>query len=294
MRGRIPTWNDIKRTILGIAQSSAFLSTNAFSYSMFLCIIRKYVGTFNFYTVSYVPAFMAAAAAIIVERPSRRGLLSLYVSNVATETLWRMAVSRNIVTPLKYGQVIIFGLSSSVLIYFFRSGQHLIQKDSLFDILRFVVGKSEEKTAPAVQSVTEPIRANTSNTRNVLPLIGAALKIYNSIINKIKEMFKHKTCPHENSCAYYTMQGGTKLFMVGLGLQIVLKMVFGVKKIVNNSFNYKKVLFSRDTMKLGMFLGGFSSLFRVRMIFYYLINFYLNFFCLFLAIIMCFKTCNRL
>lgn len=266
MRGRIPTWNDIKRTILGITQSSAFLSTNAFSYSMFLCIIRKYVGTFNFYTVSYIPAFMAAAAAIIVERPSRRGLLSLYVSNVATETLWRMAVARNYVTPLKYGQVIIFGLSSSILIYFFRSGQHLIQKDSLFDILRFVVGKSEEKaiTPPPVQA-TEPIRANSNSTRNVLPLIGAALKIYNSIINKIKEMFKHKTCPHENSCAYYTIQGGSKLFMVGLGLQIVLKMVFGVKKIINNSFNYKKVLFSRDTMKLGIFLGGFSSLFRVSL-----------------------------
>lgn len=265
MRGRIPTWNDIKRTILGITQSSAFLSTNAFSYSMFLCIIRKYIGTFNFYTVSYIPAFMAAAAAIIVERPSRRGLLSLYVSNVATETLWRMAVAREIVKPLKYGQVIIFGLSSSILIYFFRSGQHLIQKDSLFDILRFVVGKSEEKAITATPSVpaTEP-RTN-SRVKNVLPLIGVALKLYNSIINKIKELFKHKTCPHDNSCIYYIGQGGTKLFMVGLGLQIVLKMVFGIKKIVNNSFNYKKVLFSRDTMKLGIFLGGFSSLFRVSL-----------------------------
>lgn len=270
MRGRIPTLTDIKRTILGILQSAAFLSTNAFSYSMFLCVIRKYVGSFNFYTVSYVPAFMAAAAAIIVERPSRRGLLSLYVSNVATETLWRMAVARNIVTPLKYGQVIIFGLSSSILIYFFRSGQHLAQKDSLFDILRFVVGKSEEKVvAVGPQSQIQPaagpppIRSNNGQIRNVLPLIGAALRVYNSIINKIKEMFRHKTCPHDNSCAYYTIQGGTKLFMVGLGLQIILKMVFGIKKIVNNSFNYKKVLFSRDTMKLGIFLGGFSSLFRV-------------------------------
>lgn len=45
---------------------------------------RALVGNLNFFTVSFIPSFLSSLVAILVERPSRRGLLSLYVTNVVS------------------------------------------------------------------------------------------------------------------------------------------------------------------------------------------------------------------
>lgn len=60
MRGRIPKPKDILRTIQGIIQSTAFLTTSAFSYSAYLCALGKVFGGYNFFTASYIPAFMSS------------------------------------------------------------------------------------------------------------------------------------------------------------------------------------------------------------------------------------------
>lgn len=252
MRGRIPTLTDLKRTFLGIIQSTAFLSTSAFAYPLFLCWLRQYCGPFNFFTVSYVPAFMASVCALMVERPSRRGLLCLYVSNVATETLFNMACSRGYCRPIPYGQVLIFGASVSILLYYFRCGLHqvpatnnqskAISKDSIYDILRFAVGRYEEyvpalqlqpqflsrrrERQPSAAALTGQAAASTRNSgpskNPLLPIILQAVRYYTQLNDYLKYgLPRHKTCPHpKNSCLHYVLSGGTKLFSIGVGIQV--------------------------------------------------------------------------
>lgn len=216
MRFRIPSLNDLKRTFWGIVQSTCFLTTNGYTYSLMLCILRHYVGSFNFYTASFIPSIISSAIALTIERPTRRGLLCLYVSNVATETLFNMACSRGYCRPIPYGQVLIFGASISVLLYYFRSGLHqrklpikrgsssstttvattaghqTTQKDSIYDILRFVIGRYEEHvpalqlqpqflsrrrerqaSAPVLMTGHQPL-ADSDTTVGHLPAAGAA------------------------------------------------------------------------------------------------------------------------
>lgn len=255
MRCRVPTLNDLKRMLLGILQSTGFLTTSAFTYSFFLCLIRYCVGSYNFYTVSYVPAFMSSMCALLLERPSRRGLLCLYVSNVATETLFNMACARGYCRPLPYGQVLIFGASISLLLYYFRCGLHqgvapTIQtnaahanKDSIYDILRFVVGRSEEyvpalqlqpqflsrrreRQASAAQLIGHRNPTQSTNNRPsknpLLPVILHAVRYYTQMMDFFKYgLPRHRTCPHpRNSCFHYVVSGGTKLFTIGVGLQV--------------------------------------------------------------------------
>lgn len=291
MRCRIPSVSDLKRMFLGILQSTGFLTTSAFTYSFFLCLLRYCMGSFNFYTVSYkayslknyyyithitsiiffsdytqvsyVPAFMSSMCALLLERPSRRGLLCLYVSNVATETLFNMACSRGYCRSIPHGQVLIFGASISVLLYYFRCGLHQgtvsssssIQttsathsnKDSIYDILRFVVGRYEEhvpalqlqpqflsrrrerQSSAALLSVqrnqqTSTSRYNRQSRNPLLPIILQAVRYYTQVMDYFKYGFpRHKTCPHpKNSCLHYILSGGTKLFTIGLGLQVDL------------------------------------------------------------------------
>lgn len=109
-----------------------------------LCAIafnfRRLLNGFNILTVSAIPVFLASVFAILIERPSRRVLLCLYVSNVATETLWNMALSRNMVRSVKYGEVAIFSASMALLLAYYKGGQHKMgdkdKTDSMFGVLR--------------------------------------------------------------------------------------------------------------------------------------------------------------
>lgn len=308
MRFKIPSITDLKRTFLGILQSTGFLTTSAFAYSLFLCLLRRYIGEYNFFTVSYVPAFLSSMCALLIERPSRRGLLCLYVSNVATETWFRMAVSRNICRPIPHGQVLIFGFSIASMLYYYRKGlhqraanpllttQHTTSKDSFFDIIRFVVGRHEEQSisqlvhpppymarrrernanAPGTSSSSSTTVSHSNerrSTNNLYLLIQHFVQFYINAMKHLKYKFgRHRTCPHtRTSCVYYVLQGGCKLFTIGVGLQVMLKCILQMKAIIRKpKVQLKKIFGNRDTIKLGIFLGGFAGLFRV-IIFYFAI-----------------------
>jgi len=82
------------RMLKDVTRSAAFLSVNGFGFVFSFCLIRKILGHFNFLSVGYLPAFLGSYAAILVEKPHRRSLLALYVTNVASETLFRMLRAR--------------------------------------------------------------------------------------------------------------------------------------------------------------------------------------------------------
>lgn len=215
---------------------------------------------------------MSSVCAILIERPSRRGLLCLYVSNVATETLYRMAVARGMITPVRFGQVWIFGLSVAAIVYYFRSGLHHQHNDSIFDILRFVLTDSEEgKLVDQVRNnEEEPVNQRNrtafirGNVARKLPYILKMVQLYTSLVNRLKQMPKHRTCRHTNSCAHYVLHGGLKMFSIGLGIQISLKLILQMTRLLANGPKYLKTIFwTKDSLKLAVFLGGFSSSFRV-------------------------------
>lgn len=266
MKGKIPTKRSLLHTLQGTLQSTAFLTTNAFPYSIFLCLIRKHLGHFNFWTVSYIPSFLASLCAIFVERKSRRTLLTLYVSNVATETLWHMAEWRGYVRSVKHGNVMVFGVSVAVLAYYYRTYLHMVNKDSLFNIFKFIIGP-EERYKFEENEITVPIASTSSQSELPKMRRRAASETHNNyiikFIQKLNLIKRHNSCPHTNDCLSYTLSGGGKMFMVGIGLQILLKLVLNVGRIIKNPLTLKRILFNKDTFKLGLFLGEFAALFRV-------------------------------
>ncbi|XP_017777596.1 PREDICTED: transmembrane protein 135-like [Nicrophorus vespilloides] len=289
MKGKIPTLDELKKTIKGILQSTAFLSVNAFGYSGFLCILRAVLGHFNVYTVSGLPAFLASIFAILIERPSRRLMLALYVSNVATETVWNMLLYRNMVKSVKNGQVAIFAGSMAILLAVFKAGLHKKdgKSDSMFNIFKFVLGPYEEKDYNVRSSQSNNIcrqddqngdassnngRWPTNNTNNnrkkgnaIYGLIVQALKIYKRTVHRIKCCDRHSLCPHPFSCIYYTVQGSAKMFSVGLGLQLALKVVLNLKTIFRSPQKLGDIVFQRKNLNIAAFLGGASGLFRMTM-----------------------------
>lgn len=264
MRHKIPTKQDLRKMVMGILQSTAFLVTNAYTFIMFNCLLRNYFGQYHFSTVAFWPCFLGSLSAIVVERPQRRPLLALYVANVATETAWNMAESRGWVKSIPNGQVLLFGASVSILLYLYRLGLHKTScKDSLFDILRIFVGKSEEGPVKAPQPTAENAEPQPRRSRPPINLntINGWVQVYSRLIEKLKG--KHATCNHRTSCAHNAVIGGLKPLVGGIGLQVALKLLLNVKRIVQGNMQWKKNVFNKKTLNLGLFLGSFSFLYKV-------------------------------
>ncbi|XP_069691994.1 transmembrane protein 135-like [Periplaneta americana] len=276
MRGRIPTKKDIKQTLLGITISTLFLSTNGCAFSLFTCWVRKLLGNYNALTVSFVPAFFAAYVAILLERPSRRSMLTLYVTNVATETLFRMAAWRGLVRPIPHGQVLIFATSMTALLYFYKGRK--AKRDSIYGLLRFVVGPYEERgyaeNREDLPSLASPSHVENSEritrrplerkTRSVkYNIIVAFYKLYHSLVKSVQGLNRHPTCPHPFSCTYYVLHGAGKMFALGYGLQVCLQILMRMKRLVRKPTLLPKLLIHKNAFRLGGFLAGFSGIFRL-------------------------------
>ncbi|KAG8239186.1 hypothetical protein J437_LFUL018378 [Ladona fulva] len=261
MRGKVPSIPQLKKTIFGILQSSAFLTSHAFSFILFVCAIRKLLGNFNFLTAAFIPSFVSSLISILVERPSRRNLLCLYVANVASETLFRMAVSRGLLRSFPKGEVLIFMASIATLLYSYR-GVHN-SRDPIYALLRFVVGPYEEKDftenreiLPAANFVNSDARKGYLPSKKrylrknfAFPVLFHFCKIYRRIVGKLQDGYRHPVCPHPSSCAYYA-------------LQVCLTLFLGIRKWIKEPKLLPKIFFSRESLKLGAFLGGFSGVFR--------------------------------
>ena len=148
-----------------------------------------------------------------------------------------------------------------------------------------------EDSRPGPSSCPPAKRTSDSSFR----LISKTLQAYQHIINRIKGHTRHTSCPHPSSCAYYILevwnqsrfcygvfflfsklkiikkkyfqlQGSSKLFGVGIGAQLALQLIFQIKRIVQRPQLLKSIMFRGNNLNLGIFLGGFTGLYRVCII----------------------------
>lgn len=280
MKGHKPSKKDILRTIHGILQSTAFVGCHAVGFSLLACLLRNLLGHYNFFTFAFIPTFISSWFAILVERPSRRSLLSLYVTNIASETLYYMLVWRGLVKPVPFADVLIFTSSISYLLYLYRSQER--SSDSIYSLIRFIVGPYEQlgyipdsptselspkeypvstKSKGTAKKYTSPIKSKTSSS-----LMYRSVHVFCHIVQKLKNYLKSVTkcqyCAHPNGCLYYWLRDGTKVFAIGYGLQLCLRILMQMRRIVRQPVLLLKTLKKPDTFSLGAFLGGFSFLYR--------------------------------
>nr|XP_016925502.2 transmembrane protein 135-like [Drosophila suzukii] len=255
MRGRIPSLKDLKRTAAGILQSTAFLSMNGTLFVVAVCYLRQLLGGFYFLTVSWLPCFLASFACLALERPERRAPLALYVANVGIETLWKMMEARGLVRSIPNGQVLIMGASVTALMYLYRAGLHkTVAKDATFKGLALIVGKEEE--GPLKTPVATPSQSSRQVPLNFRS-ITAYLQLYDRLLKA-----KHPSCPHKQGCAPYALLGGLKPFIGGVGLSVGLKLLLNIPKIFQLKMEWRKQIFNKGSLQLGLALGIFSFLFK--------------------------------
>ncbi|XP_023367424.1 transmembrane protein 135 isoform X2 [Otolemur garnettii] len=190
-----------------ILQSASFLTANGALYMAFFCILRKILGKFYSWTPGFGAALPASYVAILIERKSRRGLLTIYMANLATETLFRMGVARGTITTLRNGEVLLFCITAAMYMFFFRCKDGL--KGFTFSALRFIVGKEEIPThsysPEAAYSKVEQKREKHEEKPRRMDIIALVRRLVDSIC---KQGPRHRCCKHyEDNCISYCIKG---------------------------------------------------------------------------------------
>lgn len=223
---------------------------------LFFCFWRYVCRKFYLLSTAYLPAASAAFVSINLERKSRRGLLALYVANLAIETFYRMALSRNYLRPLKYGEVLMFSIVSAVFLYLYRTKGGL--SSSVASGIRFFVGPEEHADSSGDNDPAEELDQSSTQRLSTNKYVN----IINQFQQNIRQGSKHQLCKHSFGCFHYVIKGFIHMFGIGYSLQMAIKLLPALfHNFLQPNILVKSVIHS-DNFSFGAFLASFCAAFR--------------------------------
>uniref|UniRef100_A0A9L0IRG1 Transmembrane protein 135 n=1 Tax=Equus asinus TaxID=9793 RepID=A0A9L0IRG1_EQUAS len=222
-----------------ILQSASFLTANGALYMAFFCILRKILGKFYSWSPGFGAALPASYVAILIERKSRRGLLTIYMANL----------------------VLLFCITAAMYMFFFRCKDGL--KGFTFSALRFIVGKEEIPThsyspEAAYARVEQKTEKHEETPR--MSIIALVRKLVDSIC---KHGPRHRCCKHyEDNCISYCIKGFIRMFSVGYLIQCCLRIPSAFRHLFTQPSRLLSLFYNKENFQLGAFLGSFVSIYK--------------------------------
>uniref|UniRef100_A0A8C2JAW3 Transmembrane protein 135 n=1 Tax=Cyprinus carpio TaxID=7962 RepID=A0A8C2JAW3_CYPCA len=212
-----------KRLLPEILQSTSFLTANGGLYIAFFCILRKLLGRFYSWSAGFGAALPASYIAILIERKSRLALTSPHRFPLATETIFRMAVTRGLVKPMKHGEVCYSTCCRSEVWASF-SCMHVPLPHNIFCVCIHYVC--------------------------VVPF-------------RCKHGPRHRCCKHyQDNCISYCVKGFIRMFSVGYLIQCCLKVPSAFRQAFTKPSRLLWLLYNKENFQLGAFLGSFVSIYK--------------------------------
>ncbi|XP_036282143.1 transmembrane protein 135 isoform X2 [Pipistrellus kuhlii] len=230
----------LHRLLPEILQSASFLTANGALYMAFFCILRRILGKFYSWSPGFGAALPASYVAILIERKSRRGLLTIYMANL----------------------VLLFCITAAMYMFFFRSKDGL--KGFTFSALRFIVGKEEIPThsySPeiAYAKVEQKTEKQEEKSRG-MNIIALVRKLVDSIC---KHGPRHRCCKHyEDNCISYCIKGFIRMFSVGYLIQCCLRIPSAFRHLFTKPSRLLSLFYNKENFQLGAFLGSFVSIYK--------------------------------
>ncbi|XP_024898703.1 transmembrane protein 135 isoform X2 [Pteropus alecto] len=222
-----------------ILQSASFLTANGALYMAFFCILRKILGKFYLWSPGFGAALPASYVAILIERKSRRGLLTIYMANL----------------------VLLFCITAAMYMFFFRCKDGL--KGFTFSALRFIVGKEEIPThsySPETAYTKVEQKTKKQEKPRRMNVISLVRKLVDSVC---KHGPRHRCCKHyEDNCISYCIKGFIRMFSVGYLIQCCLRIPSAFRHLFTQPSRLLSLFYNKENFQLGAFLGSFVSIYK--------------------------------
>ncbi|CAG2107655.1 unnamed protein product [Medioppia subpectinata] len=221
------------------------------------------MGKFYYSMCAYTPAFIGSLLAIMIERPSRRPALAIYVANIASETIFRIFIARGYIKAVKNGEVFLFTLTMSVLLYIIKKNGFGTDPVSL--ALKFIIGRQEAKSHHSLNQqiariqTIDTINTDTNSTPNPI-----STNFVKDLLEKFNSMFpKHESCPHrQRSCLTYISSSFIRSLFLGWFGKSVLQTISKPKLIFLHPNRIRNNFLNSDNIYFGLFLASFTAIYK--------------------------------
>lgn len=275
--------NSFKECFESILRSSSFLGINAFLVILFFCLFRQVFGRFYYTLCAYMPSFFGSFLAIHTERPSRRRALAFYVANIASETLYRILLSRGYIVPLKHGQFLLLTTAITSLIYLFEAEK--LQDPLIKLAFQLMVGRKVAKSKQ--ENVNYSPSTDDNFEDNVLgeEVMNDETNGSGSLHKRVKALYdqlwflvkyavpvldrRHRQCVHSPrlSCAEnLLLNGAVKPFALGwlsqLAWRIIPKLLAGRVNVLRELTKPAQLFHSRH-ISFGLFLSTYATIYSL-------------------------------
>ncbi|KFW84624.1 Transmembrane protein 135 [Manacus vitellinus] len=244
-----------------ILQSTSFLTANGTLYIACFCILslQKMFDSFTNFIFSVY----------------RRGLLTIYMANQATETLFRMAVARGAITPLRHGEVLLFCITAALFMFFFRckdglkgftySALNLFQCLTILSVKKFFLISNLNLPWHSLR----PFSAFSKTDRKIkhcekLSQPMNILALTKKLMDKVcKHGPRHRCCKHYgDNCISYCIKGFIRMFSIGYLIQCCLRIPSTFRHLFTQPSRLFSLFYNKENFQLGAFLGSFVSIYK--------------------------------
>uniref|UniRef100_A0A0N5BCW3 TMEM135_C_rich domain-containing protein n=1 Tax=Strongyloides papillosus TaxID=174720 RepID=A0A0N5BCW3_STREA len=238
------------RLFINAIRSSIFLTCNMCFYVYAICLFHRLLGFSTVPTSGIMSASIASFLAILIENPSRRHALAIYLTNLATETLFRQGIVHGYLPRIPHGEIIPFSIGLGGMMYYYK----------------------KQKLDGFLSKIMEIVFRNTAN-EEIKAKTYYNIRVITVILNFLRRNYgKSSNCKHENSCLSHTLEGSVKNFSIGLSASVVLSILGNIKNLPKNPMKFLSSIFNRKLINIPLF---FTALPAIQNIIQCLLNRYM-------------------
>lgn len=232
----------LKQTFPDVIRSAAFLTCHCYVTCAAHCVLRRLIGHYRAITVAFLPTVVGGLASITIEKYERQEILAIYMASLALECLYEMAVYRELIPPIKGGEVALFSLSSALLTHFHRNKEIKINDTMHWLMKKLLSCKHQDKPANQKYLVTR-LRENLAAKLDLL-------------ITQHFAYYRSAVCRHEMSCIAHTVNTGLNGLVWGTIIQMCLRLLSsgGSLRQVIRLFDKRS-----DLVRVSSFIGAHSA-----------------------------------
>lgn len=278
--------HSLSQSGISVIRSSAFIANHVLTFFTLFCGSRALLGKFYFTIHAFPITFLISYLSLQIEKKSRRGPLALYVLNIGSECLLRLLVDRGLVPSIPHAPVMLFTATMTLLLYFIKKEGY--GSDPASFALKLVLGTSEakrrissrrqkaleEKEKEEVMELQDKVdddqavgqfgksrQRKSAIDMNFNELIPVSLKP-----KILRELGKHVSCKHRESCFEYSVFGFLKPFVgAWLGSSVVAaakEVVFHPKILREEPIRLLNNFADTKSLRFGLFMGSFAGIYK--------------------------------
>lgn len=125
----------LKGLLKNIFMSCLFMSSYIALFRFFLCFNKNVRGKIDIWNV--IIAGLISTFGIIFEPSGRRAELALYILPKSLEALWKWLLKRDLVKPIKHGEVLLFAIGMGIIMHCYQADEKNVKPTYLSIIKKF-------------------------------------------------------------------------------------------------------------------------------------------------------------